>query len=96
MESISRGTDVNDETVESLLVGMLLVLLVVVVDIDCPDAAKLSDVVRSDNEVVLDALFALEALSVPSARENSADVGAALLDEAGASLEVFEAWNVDA
>ena len=65
-------------------------------DIDCPDAAKLSDVVRSNNEVVLCALFAFEALSIPSAGDNSADVEAALLDQAGASLEVPEAWNVDA
>ena len=71
-------------------------LLVLVVDIGCPDAAKLSDVVRSDNKVILDVLFAFEALSVPSAGENSADDEAALLDEAGASLEVPEAWNVDA
>ena len=84
-EPKSRGVDDKEEMIDSELVRVLLELGV---DIDCPDAAKLSDVVRSDNEVVLDALFAFEALSVPSAGENSTDVEAALLDEAGASLGV--------
>ena len=92
-EPKSRDVDDKEEMLESVL---LKVLLELIVDIDCPDAAKLSDVVRSDDEFIIVVLFAFEALSVPSAGENSSDVGAALLDEAEASLGVPEAWNVDA
>ena len=75
-EPKSRERDVDDkeEMLESVLVRVLLELGV---DIDCPDAAKLSDVVRSDDFVIV-VLCAFEALSVPSAGENSSDVGAAL------------------
>ena len=92
-EPKSRDVDDKEEMLESVLVRVLLELDV---DIDCPDAAKLSDVVRSDDEFIIVVLCAFEALSVPSAGENSSDVGAALLDEAEASLGVPEAWNVDA
>ena len=92
-EPKSRDVDDKEEMLESVLVRVLLELGV---DIDCPDAAKLSDVVQSGNEFVLVALFALEALSIPSAEENSADTEAALLDGAESSLEPPEAWNVDA
>ena len=88
MESASRGADVNDETVD-LLLGLD-------VDTDCSDVAKLSDDVRSGDEFVLMALFAVEAFSLPSAGENSSEAEAASLNEAGASLELPEAWNVDA
>ena len=91
-EPKSRDVDDKEEMLESVLVKVLLELGV---DIDCPDAAKLSDVVRSDDFVIV-VLCAFEAFSVPSAGENSSDVGAALLDEAEASLGVPEAWNVDA
>ena len=73
-EPKSRDVDDKEEMLESVLVKVLLELGV---DIDCPDAAKLSDVVRSDDFVIV-VLCAFEALSVPSAGENSSDVGAAL------------------
>ena len=88
-----KSRDVDDK--EEMLESLVKVLLELGVDIDCPDAAKLSDVVRSDDFVIV-VLCAFEALSVPSAGENSSDVGAALWDEAEASLGVPEAWNVDA
>ena len=88
MESISRGADVNDEAVDLILRSG--------VDIDCSDVAVLSDDVRSGDEFVLMALFAVEAFSLPSAGENSSEAEAASLNEAGASLELPEAWNVDA
>ena len=77
-EPKSRDVDDKEEMLESVLVKVLLELGV---DIDCPDAAKLSDVVRSDDEFIIVVLFAFEALSVPSAGENSSDVGAALYPE---------------
>ena len=55
MKSISRGADVSDEMVDLLLDELLLLLDV---DIDCSDVARLSDDVRSGNEFVLMALFA--------------------------------------
>ena len=91
MKSISRGADVSDEMVDLLLDELLLLLDV---DIDCSDVARLSDDVRSGNEFVLMALFAFEAFSIPSAGENSSEAEAASLDEAEASLEPPEAWNV--
>ena len=74
-EPKSRDVDDKEEMLESVL---LKVLLELIVDIDCPDAAKLSDVVRSDDKFIIVVLCAFEALSVPSAGENSSDVGAAL------------------
>ena len=71
-----KSRDVDDK--EEMLESLVKVLLELGVDIDCPDAAKLSDVVRSDDEFIIVVLFAFEALSVPSAGENSSDVGAAL------------------
>ena len=64
--------------------------------IDCPHTAGPSHDVRSDDEFGIVMLVPVEVLPIPLAIIASADPGSAALDEAESTIELPEAWNVDA